>query len=113
MSVAACQGVHHRRKQSRFNYKCMNVRELIKKNNPSRIYTGGRCLILMNIMVASTPMHDLTESVACPAQHRHWKATDLVWSIHRDNKELDRARKGTSSRFTHLPHTKLENVVYF
>ena len=37
----------------------------------------------------------------------------MIWSIHRDNKKLNRARRGTSNRLTHLPHPELENVVYF
>ena len=37
----------------------------------------------------------------------------MDWSIHCDNKQLDRARVGTTSRLFHLPHTTLENLVYF
>ena len=37
----------------------------------------------------------------------------MVWSIHQDYKKLDGARRGSSNRFTHLPHIELENLVYF
>ena len=61
----------------------------------------------------TTVMRDLAESTAWLAKHRWWKAHEMIWSIHRDNKKLDRAGQGTSSRFTHLPHIQLENLVYF
>ena len=37
----------------------------------------------------------------------------MVSSIHRDDKQLDRAGVGTTSRFVHLTHEALENLVYF
>ena len=58
-------------------------------------------------------MKDLSESVKWLAQRRRWNAQELIWSIHRDNKRLDRAGQGTSSRFTYLSHVELENLVYF
>ena len=44
---------------------------------------------------------------------RRWNPKELTWSIHWDNKKLDRAGVGTSNRFTNLPHVELENLVYF
>ena len=58
-------------------------------------------------------MKDLQESIRWLAKRRHWNANNLVWSIHRDNQKLDRARMGTCSHFTHIRHTELENLVYF
>ena len=58
-------------------------------------------------------MSDLAELVKWLAKKCRWSAQVLVWSIHRDNKTLDRAGMGTSSRFTHLLHQDLENLVYF
>ena len=47
------------------------------------------------------------------AKKRRWKAQEMVWSIHRDNKQLDRAGVGTTSRFVHCSHEALGNLVYF
>jgi hypothetical protein len=58
-------------------------------------------------------MSDLGASVKWLAARRRWNAQELVWSIHRDNKKLDRAGKGTSSRFHYIAHRDLENLVYF
>ena len=44
---------------------------------------------------------------------RRWNAKGVVWSIHRDNKHLDHAGVGTTSRFFHMTHADLENLVYF
>ena len=66
-----------------------------------------------NRIPPSTVMKDLSESVKWLAQRRRWNAQELIWSIHRDNKRLDRAGQGTSSRFTYLSHVELENLVYF
>ena len=71
------------------------------------------CSGQFNNIKPTTVMQDLSESVAWLAQRRSWKATEMIWSTHRDNKKLDRAGRGTSNRFTHLPHTELENLVYF
>ena len=71
------------------------------------------CSGQFNNISPTTVIQDPTESVSWLAQRCRWKATEMVWSIHRDNKKLDRAGKGTSNRFTHLPHTELENLVYF
>ena len=58
-------------------------------------------------------MTSLSEAVTWLQKRRRWSAADTVWSIHRDNKSLDRAGKGTSDRFFHMAHTDLENLVYF
>ena len=58
-------------------------------------------------------MTSLSEAVTWLQKRRRWSAADTVWSIHRDNKNLDRAGKGTSDRFFHMAHTDLENLVYF
>ena len=58
-------------------------------------------------------MPDLAESVKWLAKKRRWNTQELVWSIHRDNKALERAGLGISSRFTHLLHQDLESLVYF
>ena len=71
------------------------------------------CSGQFNNVTPQSVMSDLTESVKWLATKRRWNAQELVWSIHRDNKALDRAGMGTSSRFTHLLHQDLENLVYF
>ena len=58
-------------------------------------------------------MADFSAAAKWLAKKRRWKAQEMVWSIHRDNKQLDRARVGTTSRFVHLPHEAVENLVYF
>ena len=71
------------------------------------------CLGQFNNITPQSVMSDLAESVKWLAKKRRWNAQELVWSIHRDDKTLDRARLGTSSRFTHLLHQDLEDLVYF
>ena len=70
------------------------------------------CSGQFNNINPTTVMRDLAES-AWLAKRCGWKAHEMMWSIHRDNKRLDRVGQGTSSRFTHLPHVQLENLVYF
>ena len=58
-------------------------------------------------------MKDFREAIKWLAQRKRWNATHLIWSIHQDNKTLDRIGVGTTSRFIHLPHTDLKNLVHF
>ena len=71
------------------------------------------CSGQFNNVTPQSLMSDLTESVKWLAKKRRWNTQELVWSIHRYNKSIDRAGMGTSSRFTHLHHQNLENLVYF
>ena len=52
-----------------------------------------------NNVTPTSVMSDLNASVKWLAARRRWNANELIWSIHRDNKKLDRAGKGTSGRF--------------
>ena len=58
-------------------------------------------------------MADFSAAAKWLAKKRHWKAQEMVWCIHSDNKQLDRAGVGSTSHFVHLPHKTLENLVYF
>ena len=71
------------------------------------------CSGQFNNVTPASVMSDLGASVKWLAARRRWNAQELVWSIHRDNKKLDRAGKGTSSRFHYIAHRDLENLVYF
>ena len=71
------------------------------------------CSGQFNNVTPQSVMSDLKESVKWLSKKRRWNANELIWSIHRDNKSLDRAGMATSSRFTHLLHQDLENLVYF
>ena len=71
------------------------------------------CSGQFNNITPLSVVKDLRESVQWLAKRRRWNANDITWSIHRDNKKLDRAGMGTSSRFTHIKHTELEKLVYF
>ena len=71
------------------------------------------CSGQFNNVTPQSIMSDLAESVKWLDKKRHWNVQELVWSIHRDNKSLDKAGMGTSSRFTHRLHQDLENRVYF
>ena len=71
------------------------------------------CSGQFNHVTPQSVMSDLTASVKWLSKKRRWNANELIWSIHRDNKSLDRAGMGTTSRFTHLLHQDLENLVYF
>ena len=66
-----------------------------------------------NVCTPASVMSDLSASVKWLAARRRWNAQELIWSIHRDNKKLDRAGRGTSSRFQYIAHRDLENLVYF
>ena len=71
------------------------------------------CSGQFNNVTPTSVMSNLSASVKWLAARRRWNANQLIWSIHRDNKKLDRAGKGTSSRFQSILHRDLENLVYF
>ena len=54
-----------------------------------------------------------SEAVTLLQKRRRWCAANTVWSIHRNNKNVDKAGTGTSYRFFHLAHTHLKNLMYF
>ena len=73
----------------------------------------GRLLRSVNKIKPQNFITSLFEAVTWLQKRRQWSAGDTVWSIRHDNKNLDRAGKGTSNRFFHMAHTDLENLVYF
>ena len=44
---------------------------------------------------------------------RRWRATTLAWSLHRDNKKLDRAGEAKKSTFDFLSMGELINLASF
>ena len=71
------------------------------------------CSGQFNNVTPLSVMQDMSAAIKWLAAKRRWNAKEVVWSIHRDNKHLDRAGVGTTSRFFHMTHTDLENLVYF
>ena len=71
------------------------------------------CSGQFNNITPLSVVKDLQESVRWLAKRRCWNVSELVWSIHRDNKNLERVGMGTTSRFTHIKHSELENLVFF
>ena len=71
------------------------------------------CSGQFNNVTPLSVMQDMSAAIKWLAAKRRWNAKEVVWSIHRDNKQLDRAGVGTTSRFFHMTHADLENLVYF
>ena len=44
---------------------------------------------------------------------RRWRADELIWSVHKEHRRLDRAGKGASGKFWYLAHEDLVNLVTF
>ena len=54
-----------------------------------------------------------TASSAWLAKKRRWRMTEVCWSIHRDSKKLDRARRGASGKFWYIDHQQLSEKINF
>ena len=71
------------------------------------------CKEQFNRIKPSTTLEEIREASQFLYQKRRWGSTDIVWSIHRDCKALDRAGKAASASFWHLSHEELESMVRF
>ena len=58
-------------------------------------------------------VQELKEASQFLYHKRRWGADTIIWSIHRDCKDLDRAGWAASSAFWHLSHDELTQLVPF
>ena len=47
------------------------------------------------------------------AKRRRWRMQDIVWSVHRESKRLDRAGQGKSSKFWYITQQRLMDTIEF
>ena len=71
------------------------------------------CKEQFNRIKPNITVQELKEASQFLYQKRRWGADAIIWSIHRDCKELDRAGRATSSAFWHLSHEELTQLVQF
>ena len=55
----------------------------------------------------------LAQSTEWVAKRRQWRSQEIVWSIHRESKRLDRAGQANSGKFWFLTNNELVKKVKF
>ena len=71
------------------------------------------CKEQFNRIRSDTTVHELRAASQYLHQRRRWGASEIVWSVHRDCKHLDKAGKAASSAFWHISHDELIQLVQF
>ena len=71
------------------------------------------CKEQFNRIKPQVTVTELREASQFLYHKRRWGADSIVWSIHRDCKELDRAGRAASSAFWHFSHEELTDLVRF
>ena len=71
------------------------------------------CKEQFNRIKPQVTVTELREASQFLYHKRRWGAESIVWSIHRDCKELDRAGRAAPSAFWHFSHEELTELVRF
>ena len=71
------------------------------------------CKEQFNRIRPNVTVRELREASQFLYHKKRWGAEAIVWSIHRDCKELDRAGRAASSAFWHFSHEELTQLVQF
>ena len=71
------------------------------------------CKEQFNWIRPNITVRELQEASQFLYHKRRWGAEAIIWSIHRDCKELDRAGRAASSAFWHFSHEELTQLVQF
>ena len=71
------------------------------------------CKEQFNRFKPNVTVQELKEASQFLYHKRRWGAEAIIWSIHRDCKDLDRAGRAASSAFWHLSHEELTQLVQF
>ena len=57
-----------------------------------------------NKIPPTTVLSHIDAASAWLTKRRRWRAKEIVWSIHKDHKQLDRAGQGASGKFWYMTH---------
>ena len=58
--------------------------------------------------VLPTDIHDhLSEASEWLSKRKHWRMSEIIWSISRDSKKLDRVGRANSTKFWFITHARM------
>ena len=66
-----------------------------------------------NKIPPKTVLTHMEKSSAWLTKKRRWRAAELIWSVQKEHKQLDRAGEGASGKFWYVKHTDLQAVLDF
>ena len=71
------------------------------------------CKEQFNMVRPEWVVEDFAEATSWLAKKRRWKMEEIVWSIHKESKALDRAGKACAKGFWYVSHSALEKTLAF
>ena len=65
-----------------------------------------------NVDPADIQKH-LSEAIEWLSKRKRWRMSEIIWSVNRDSKKLDRAGTANSTKFWFITHTQMTDTIQF